>query len=134
MKTTMLCMSALLTIILSGCPFYWNRESVTLKWDPRYEPLTFEVEDIKNHYNLQRLVPGMSREEVYEIMGMPDIYGIYETVNRDYVAVFYYYTDTRVNEGAAAKDECTPVVIRNGLLTGWGNDYLRGLKEYPLIK
>ncbi|MFZ5572215.1 MAG: DUF3192 domain-containing protein [Thermodesulfobacteriota bacterium] len=135
MKTIRLILKALASaMLLTGCMFYWNEDTKTLKWEPQYEPLTYEMEDLTNQYHLQRLVTGMSRDEVYEVMGMPDIYGMYENVNRDYVAVFYYYTGTRVNEGAAAREECTPVVLRNGVLIGWGNDFLKGLKEYPLIK
>jgi hypothetical protein len=107
---------------------------MTLAWNPQYQPLTWEVEDAKNAYNLKRLEPGMSREDVYAVMGMPDLYDMYETVDRNYVAVFYYYTRTQINDGAAAKNECTPVVIRNGKLVGWGYPYLEKLKEFQYLK
>ena len=109
----------LMMLVICGCPWYWNHESMTLAWNPQYAPLDPEIEDAKNQYNLKRLIKGMTRNDVYGVMGMPDVYADYETVDRDYVAVFYYYTDTKVNDGAAARNEVTPLVIRNGKLTGW---------------
>jgi hypothetical protein len=114
--------------------WYWNPETVTLAWNPEYEPRDSEIEDAKNNYNLQRLQPWMTREDVYSIMGMPDSYAHYETVDRDYVAVFYYYTQTKVDDGAAAKNEVTPVVIRNGKLVGWGAAYLKSIPEYTELR
>jgi outer membrane protein assembly factor BamE (lipoprotein component of BamABCDE complex) len=118
----------------SGCPFYFNKESMTLAWNPQYQPLTSEIEDSRNIYNLKKLQKGMTREDVYTIMGMPDLYDMYETVDRDYLAVFYYYTYTRVDDGAAAKNECTPVVIRNGKLVGWGNEFLKKQNEFLYLR
>lgn len=126
--------TVLLPVLLTGCPWYWNSETMTLAWNPQYAPYDSEIRDIRNAYHLKRLQPGMTREEVYTIMGMPDRYDRYETVERDYVAVFYYYTDTKAEEGAASRNECTPVVIRNGKLTGWGYDYLKKIKEYKNLR
>lgn len=120
--------------VFTGCPFYFNKESMTLAWNPQYQPMTWEIEDTRNIYNLKKLKPGMTREDVYTILGMPDLYDMYETVDRDYVAVFYYYTHTQVDDGAAAKNECTPVVIRDGKLVGWGYGYLKELEEYKYLR
>ena len=128
------CVMIMAVSLLSGCPLYWNKETMTLAWYPQYQPFDTEVEDAKNNLNLKRLEPGMTREDVYTIMGMPDLYDMYETVDRHYVAVFYYYTSTKVRDGAAAKNECTPVVIRNGKYVGRGYDYLKTLEEYKYLK
>lgn len=120
--------------ILGGCPWYWNHETMTLAWNPQYEPFDSEIEDARNTYNLERLLRGMTREDVYTIMGMPDLYGRYETVDRDYVSVFYYYTATQVDDGAAARNEVTPLVIRNGKLVGWGVEYLQSIPEYRQVR
>lgn len=128
------CLMIWTAVVLSGCPFFWNKETVTLAWNPQYQPFDWEIEDTKNLYHLKQLQPGMTREDVYAIMGMPDLYDMYETVDRDYLAVFYYYTRTRVNDGAPAKNECTPVVIRNGKLAGWGYEYLETLDEFAYLR
>lgn len=128
------CAMIITAMICTGCPFYFNQESMTLAWNPQYQPMTWEIEDSRNLHNLRKLKPGMSREDVYMAMGMPDLYDMYETVDRDYLAVFYYYTHTKVNDGAAAKNECTPVVIRDGKLAGWGYEYLKQQKESAYLK
>lgn len=133
-QITLVCVMIMTAVFCSGCPFYFNKESMTLAWNPQYQPLTSEIEDSRNIYNLKKLQKGMTREDVYTIMGMPDLYDMYETVDRDYLAVFYYYTYTRVDDGAAAKNECTPVVIRNGKLVGWGNEFLKKQKEFMYLR
>jgi len=39
--------------------------------------------------------------------------------------VFYYYTDMKNKDGKITDDELTPVVFRNGVLVGWGKDFLK---------
>ncbi|MBL7157021.1 MAG: DUF3192 domain-containing protein [Candidatus Omnitrophica bacterium] len=39
--------------------------------------------------------------------------------------VFYYYTDMKNRDGKITDSELTPVVFRNGVLVGWGKDFLK---------
>lgn len=133
-QTALVCVMIMTAVICSGCPFYFNKESMTLAWNPQYQPFTWEIEDTRNLHNLKKLQAGMSREDVYTIMGMPDLYDMHETVDRDYLAVFYYYTHTKVDDGAASKNECTPVVIRDGKLVGWGYEYLEKQEEFTYLR
>ncbi len=113
---------------LSGCSFYWNHDSKTVAWKPECEPLAYEIEDRKNTFNLGRLERGMDSDEVYSLMGMPDLYGEFGTADEDVGKVFFYYTGTKVSDGSATLEECTPLVMVDGKLTGWGADFYREVK------
>jgi hypothetical protein len=40
------------------------------------------------------------------------------------VEILFYYTDQRKSDGAITDDELTPLVIENGVLAGWGWNFL----------
>ncbi|MBU1172209.1 MAG: DUF3192 domain-containing protein [Proteobacteria bacterium] len=126
-KNSQICLFVIFMIVgLCGCPFYWNHDTKTLAWDPQSEPLLSDIEDVRNLYNLKCLEKGMERDEVYSIMGMPDLYGQFQSRDEDDMDVFFYYTRTAVDDGSATVEECTPLVLKNGKLEGWGNeDYAR---------
>jgi len=116
-------MLMLLMVCLCGCSFYWNHGSKTIAWKPEKEPLAYEIKDRKNKFNIGRLEKGMTSEEVYDVMGMPDLYGGFETADETEADVFFYYTQTKVSDGSATGEECTPLVIVDGKLAGWGKEF-----------
>ncbi|GAB6095198.1 hypothetical protein JCM14469_14500 [Desulfatiferula olefinivorans] len=111
----------LLSVGLCGCPFFWNHDTKTLAWNPQSEPLASDIEDARNRYNLDRLERGMDREEIYRIMGMPDLYGRDVTRDEADMDIFFYYTRTRIDDGYATAEECTPLILKNGRLEDWGD-------------
>jgi len=44
---------------------------------------------------------------------------------RNTTEVFYYYTNVTKKDGEITDDELTPVVFENGVLVGWGNDFVK---------
>ena len=114
---------------LCGCSFYWNHDSKTIAWKPELEPLLYEIEDRKNSFNIGRLEKGMTTEDVYGAMGMPDLYGDLETADEEDSRVFFYYTGMKVSDESATGEECTPLVIVDGKLAGWGKDFYGGIKR-----
>ena len=87
---------AALGIILSGCGI-----------NSQYE----------NFENSAQLRVGMTKEQVIQIMGEP------LDVTFAQPDVWYYYINTRWNDGQTTIDECMPVVFKNSKLVGWGNSY-----------
>ena len=80
----------------------------------------------KNTANLAKLRVGMSKDEVRQIMGDPDPKEAYNTDK-----VWFYYTRTRWQDGAATTDECTPVVFdEDSRLAGWGDQYYKANCEF----
>lgn len=122
MKTAQISLVLVLLMVgLCGCPFFWNHDTKSLAFKPQSEPLGSDIEDARNRYNLKRLERGMDREEIYRIMGMPDLYGRHATRDEVDMDVFFYYTQTRIDDGYATAEECTPLILRNGRLEDWGD-------------
>lgn len=103
----------------------------------------------KNRTNLIYLHRGMPRDSVLTLMGVNqvEISNTFDytsqdrhghrtwTLNnphrtetmageRDTLEVLYYYTDIKRQDGAITDDELTPLVLREGILIGWGNGFL----------
>lgn len=43
--------------------------------------------------------------------------------------ILLYYTDLKADDGAITDDELTPLVLKDGVLDGWGWSYWRGVVE-----
>ena len=71
----------------------------------------------ENFENSTRLRVGMTKEQVRQIMGEP--------VNEAYSRpdLWFYYINTQWHDGLITRDECMPLVFRDGKLAGWGNEY-----------
>ena len=71
----------------------------------------------ENFENSTRLRVGMTKEQVRQIMGEP--------VNEVYCKpdLWFYYINTQWHDGLITRDECMPLVFRDGKLAGWGNEY-----------
>lgn len=70
-----------------------------------------------NIENSKKLRIGMTKQEVLDVMGKP-LEEEFSSPN-----VWYYYTDTKWGDGFCTRDECMPVIFKDGKLVGWGIDY-----------
>ncbi|MCE9678146.1 DUF3192 domain-containing protein [Shewanella sp. AS1] len=77
-----------------------------------------KVQD-KNRANLAKLTLGMSRDQVMTLMGTADFNEAYKQEDKT-VVVLYYRTQRVKGDGTTTKDECTPVVLVDDALSGWG--------------
>ena len=75
------------------------------------------ISQFGNFENSAKLRVGMTQAQVREIMGDP------LDVSFAKPDVWYYYIQTRWNDGQTTIDECMPVVFKDGKLIGWGNEY-----------
>lgn len=76
----------------------------------------------KNRNNLTQLSLGMTKDQVMIIMGNADFSEAYiqnGDVNKEVIVLFYRTQHTH-SDGKTTKDECTPIVISNNALVGWG--------------
>ena len=53
-------------------------------------------------------------------MGLAD-FNEFHQKDQDRFQVLYYRTQRKNGDGVTTKDECTPLVLKNGLLVGWGD-------------
>ncbi|MFT5235822.1 MAG: outer membrane protein assembly factor BamE (lipoprotein component of BamABCDE complex) [Shewanella sp.] len=80
---------------------------------------SWERTQSENRDNLTKLNLGMSQDQVNVLMGKADFYEAY-IHNEKEVHVLFYRTQRNSGDGKTTKDECTPVVISNNSLVGWG--------------
>ncbi|WP_041411021.1 DUF3192 domain-containing protein [Shewanella pealeana] len=73
----------------------------------------------KNRANLSKISLGMSKDQVVTLMGTADFNEAYVQQNKE-VYVLFYRTQRTHGDGKTTKDECTPVVISNNTVVGWG--------------
>ena len=77
----------------------------------------------KNNKALLSLEIGMSKQQVLEVMGDPDLNEAYKSLHGKSVAIFFYYTERKSRDHVIIKDETTPVVFEKGELIGWGSEF-----------
>ncbi|UCH21438.1 MAG: DUF3192 domain-containing protein [Deltaproteobacteria bacterium] len=83
----------------------------------------------ENQKNLMKLEKGMPREAVMNVMGKPDYLDVYQSLYGNTLVILYYYTHRKRFDGKVTKDECTPVVIKNEKLIGWGDDFYQWVQR-----
>ncbi len=69
---------------------------------------------------MKNLKVGMTKSQVIKTVGDPLDHQVYVSPN-----VWYYYTKQKWADGNVTRDECTPLVFKDGLLVGWGNSYYK---------
>ncbi|MCF2948413.1 DUF3192 domain-containing protein [Paraglaciecola aquimarina] len=82
--------------------------------------------DKENHNRklIAKLTPELSYDEVMGRFGLADFNEFYK-IDTDTYQVLYYRTQRIEGDGLTTKDECTPLVFKNGILHGWGDKAFR---------
>ena len=105
---------------LSGCVV--NVGDSESKWDSNE---SWEKTQDKNRNNLTKLSLGMSKDQVMTLMGASDFSESYlqqkDGQADKEVLVLFYRTQHTHSDGKTTKDECTPIVLNNSVLVGWGD-------------
>ncbi len=83
----------------------------------------WQIVQQRNRDNLMRVDLGMTREQVIEIMGKPDLNEAYLTDDGGTLLILFYYTNRKWADGNFTKDECTPLVFENAKIIGWGDEF-----------
>ncbi len=79
----------------------------------------WEAVQEENRAHLAKLNLGMTKDQVELLMGNADFSEAYIQDDKE-VHVLFYRTQRVKGDGKTTKDECTPVVISNNQLVGWG--------------
>ena len=120
MRKIMLVCALASPLILSGCVVSVGGDS------DGYYAQDWEQRQNNNRRHISRLETDMSFESVSNKMGLADFDESYQRDSDDY-RVLYYRTQRMADDGVTTKDECTPIVFRNGRLIGWGDS---AISEY----
>ena len=114
MKTLILSVAVASSLLLSGCVV-----SVGGGSDSHYGS-DWEDREFNNRKHIANLEVGVDYETVLRKMGVADFNELFEKADGTY-RVLYYRTQKTMGDGVTTKDECTPLVFRNGNLAGWGD-------------
>jgi Protein of unknown function (DUF3192) len=79
-----------------------------------------------NNQVISQLTLGAELTSVRGQLGTPDFSESFRDTGNETVVLFYR-THHENSDGETSKDECTPLVFKNGVLTGWGDKAYRQL-------
>jgi len=102
------------SLTLSGCVISIdgeNEQSYGSDWQ--------DIEQ-KNRRAITKLQPSLTLNDVSSRMASPDFNEYYENKGDSY-QILYFRTHRNEGDGVTTKDECTPLIFKNGVLTGWGD-------------
>ncbi|WP_371189163.1 DUF3192 domain-containing protein [Thalassotalea maritima] len=111
-----LLLAAPMTLALSGCIV------VAPGSDGDYSHFTADHEEreYQNRKKIARLTVGMEYLAAQDYLGVPDFSEVYDK-NGESIQVLYYRTNRVHADSQTTKDECTPLVFKNGKLSSWGD-------------
>lgn len=101
------------SLTLSGCVI-----SVDGEKEHSYQS-DWQSAEKKHRRAIAKLEPLLSLNDVSSRMGTPDFNEYYENNGNTY-QILYFRTHRNEGDGVTTKDECTPLIFKNGELTGWG--------------
>lgn len=107
------------TLSLSGCVLNVGEH------ESRRSGEYWQVQQEKNRSNLTKLTMGMTKDQVLLVMGTADFSEAHlsqadANSPQQAVQVYFYRTQWAKGDGKTTKDECTPVVVKDDKLVGWG--------------
>jgi len=86
----------------------------------------------RNRDNLMNLELGMTKDQVIQVMGKPDLNEAYQGAKGSSLVILFYYTNRKWADDNVTKDECTPIVLENGKLIGWGDEFYQSKLKVEL--
>jgi len=87
----------------------------------------WEQRQIKNLSVINQLEINDPRHIILEQLGAPDFSEAFAKGDDTY-RILFYRTQRTNSDGQTSKDETTPLVFKNELLIGWGDDALSSAK------
>jgi hypothetical protein len=119
MNTIRLLIGSFALLLLSGC--------VVVNGESSWHDSDWKKEQRKNREAIAELQIGMERSQVVSRLGVPD-YSEAFSRDGDEFRVLFFRTRHRHSDGETSRDETTPLVFRNDLLIGWGDDVLASIR------
>lgn len=113
MKHLALAVALISPFALSGCV-------ISVGGDDGHYSSDWEDREYNNRKHVSQLETNMTYESVVRKMGVADFNEMHEKDNHTF-RVLFYRTQRTMDDGLTTKDECTPLVFKDGMLVGWGN-------------
>ncbi|WP_026375699.1 DUF3192 domain-containing protein [Aestuariibacter salexigens] len=108
------------SVLLSGCVISVGGDGV----DGYHSD--WQKTERDNREAIANFAIGMSEKDVKRRLGTPD-FSERMVKQQDEYQILYYRTQRQHDDGITTKDECTPLIIKNGELVGWGDAVMASL-------
>ncbi|MBU2884001.1 DUF3192 domain-containing protein [Psychrosphaera sp. B3R10] len=109
-----------LTFSLTGCIIVSTDEGREADWIGSSDRTSsWKKEQRINKQKIADLKVGATYSNVRELMGTPEFNEAFKSEGKE-VQVIFYRTNHQHSDGETTKDECTPLIFVDGLLTSWG--------------
>ncbi len=86
-------------------------------------PMKTGAQSERHRINMMDIKRGMSREQVFSIMGRPYRKEFLMIENQNYEVWFYMTKGTTLGQYKLVRENLTPVIFKDGSLEGWGYHY-----------
>ena len=113
MKHAAIALAMLAPLTLSGCV-------ISVGGDDSHYSSDWEDREYNNRKHVSQLENNMTHESVVRKMGVADFNELVEKSGHAY-RILFYRTQRKMDDGMTTKDECTPLVFKDGMLVGWGD-------------
>lgn len=124
-------MSKMMKIILIGFVIYLGITALILavyQADP--DNMSWQERETFNLKQIGRLDLGIAKEDVIRLLGSPDISEAKATNGGEELLILFYRTHHVKSDGITTRDECTPLLFKNGSLIAWGADAYEDYQEF----
>ncbi|RZQ52292.1 hypothetical protein CWB73_20055 [Pseudoalteromonas phenolica] len=120
----LLLVAALSAPLLSGCIVAVSDGEVEHGWASEYNGGNWQSQQKENRKTIANLDLGADYSQVLGQFQTPDFT---ELVKKDdgVFKVIYFATNSKHSDGKITKDECTPLVFKDGKLIGFGQSALQ---------
>lgn len=116
-------MSKMAKIVIIGFVIYLGLTALilaTYQADP--DNMSWQERETFNLKQIGRFDLGLLKDDVIRLLGSPDISEAKATADGEEVLVLFYRTHHVKSDGITTRDECTPLLFKNGSLIAWGAD------------
>lgn len=119
-KMKKLLIAALLTTpFLSGCIVAVSDGEAEHSWASDYSGSGWQKHQKSNRDKITGLKNGVAYQTVLQEFDTPEFSDLVNKGDNVY-QVLYFATNSKHSDGKITKDECTPLVFKNGKLVGYG--------------
>lgn len=106
---------------LSGCVVSIGGDD-----DSGFSSFDYEDREYENRQKIARLQLNTSFSAIQTELGVADFNETYAKEGEN-IQVLYYRTHRKHKDGMTTKDECTPLIFKDGKLVSWGEQAYRQL-------
>ncbi|WP_394128749.1 DUF3192 domain-containing protein [Shewanella maritima] len=104
---------------------------VMVVYEPKPEDRSWEDRQAYNQQKVTELSFGTPETDIIQMLGRADFVEA-KTAQDGLYKVLFYRTHHVKSDGKTTKDECTPLLFRDGLLVAWGENTFEQYLSLPI--